>query len=92
MHACICNYSLRHVLIDWVDVVDIRQTFDWVDVVDIRQTFDWVDVVDIRQTFDWVDVVDIRQTFYNVNALSDLYTYVARDNILKFLNQPNICT
>jgi hypothetical protein len=68
MHACICNYSLRHVLIDWVDVVDIRQTFDW------------------------VDVVDIRQTFYNVNALSDLYTYVARDNILKFLNQPNICT
>ena len=27
MYSCNSNYSLRHVLIDCIDVVDVRQTF-----------------------------------------------------------------
>ena len=41
---------------------------------------------------DFLDVSDIRQTFYNVNTLSDLYTNVEGDTILKFLKVINLYT
>jgi hypothetical protein len=53
---CNSNYSLKHVLIDCVDVADVRQTF------------------------------------YNVNSLSNLFTNVAGDTILKYLKEINLYT
>jgi len=39
----------------------------------------------VRTSFNCVDVADGRHTFYDVNTLSDLFTNVAGDIILKFL-------
>jgi len=39
---------------------------------------------------DCVDVADVRQTFYNVNNLSNLFTNVAGDTILKFSKEFNL--
>jgi hypothetical protein len=39
---------------------------------------------------DCVDVADVRQTFYNVNGLSNLFTNVAGDTILKYLKEINL--
>ena len=50
---CNSNYSLKHVLIDCVDVADVRQT-------------------------------------YNVNNLSNLFTNVSGETILKILNEINL--
>jgi hypothetical protein len=51
---CNSNYSLKHVLIDCVDVANVRQTF------------------------------------YKVNNLYDLFTNVASDTILNFLQELNV--
>jgi hypothetical protein len=39
-----------------------------------------------------VDVADVRQTFYNANSLSNLFTNVAGDTILQFLNEIDLYT
>jgi hypothetical protein len=41
---------------------------------------------------DCVDVADVRQTFYNANSLSNLFTNVAGDTILKYLKEINLYT
>jgi hypothetical protein len=41
---------------------------------------------------DCVDVADVRQTFYNANSLSNLFTNVAGDTILQFLNEIDLYT
>jgi hypothetical protein len=41
---------------------------------------------------DCVDVVNVRQTFYKVNNLYDLFTNIAGDTILKFVQEINVYT